>query len=134
MGGNYNFDGTPINIKVAEPYYFDIDGDGHTDALTDGLLLLRYMFGFRGDTLITGVLSPNATRVDVFSIEQHIMDSGNVFDVDGNGTVDALTDGVLTLRYIFGFRGLTLIDSLIGNGATRSTAIEIETYLQLYVP
>ena len=38
----------------------DIDGNGKSDALTDGLLLLRGMFGLTGDALITGVLAPNA--------------------------------------------------------------------------
>ena len=33
---------------------FDIDGNGATDALTDGLLSLRYLFGFRGDALTAG--------------------------------------------------------------------------------
>ena len=33
----------------------DIDGDGNVDALTDGLLLLRYLFGLSGDTLTVGV-------------------------------------------------------------------------------
>ena len=29
-------------------FHFDIDLDGRTDALTDGLLILRYLFGFSG--------------------------------------------------------------------------------------
>lgn len=42
----------------------DIDGDGKCDALTDGLLIMRYLFGFRGDALLNSALSPNATRND----------------------------------------------------------------------
>ena len=34
----------------------DVDGDGTVDALTDGLLLLRYMFGLSGNSLIAGVV------------------------------------------------------------------------------
>ena len=49
----------------------DIDGDGNIDALTDGLLILRYLFGLEGDTLVTGVVSSNATR-DTAEIEAHL--------------------------------------------------------------
>ena len=31
--------------------------------------------------------------------------SGAVLDIDGNGAVDALTDGLLVLRYLFGLTG-----------------------------
>ena len=50
-------------------------------------------------------------------------------DIDGNGEVDSLTDGVLAMRYIFGFRGSILIDNAVGSGCTRCTAPAIEGYL-----
>ncbi len=50
-------------------------------------------------------------------------------DVDGNGTTDPLSDGLLVLRYEFGFRGATLITAAVGAGCTRCTAPEIEAYL-----
>ena len=50
-------------------------------------------------------------------------------DVDGNGVVDPLTDGLLGLRYMFGFRGATLITGAVGAGCTRCTAPAIEAYL-----
>ena len=50
-------------------------------------------------------------------------------DIDGNGVVDALTDGLLVMRYTFGLRGQTLIQGVIGAGATRTTAVQIESYL-----
>jgi hypothetical protein len=51
------------------------------------------------------------------------------FDVDGNGTTDPLTDGLLALRYLFGFRGATLITGAVGMGCTRCDAPAIEAYL-----
>jgi DNA-binding beta-propeller fold protein YncE len=52
---------------------YDIDGDGESDALTDGLLLLRYLFGFTGNTLITGALDvANCTRCTAAAIEAYI--------------------------------------------------------------
>jgi hypothetical protein len=50
-------------------------------------------------------------------------------DVDGNGTADALTDGILILRFLFGFGGATLINGAVGGGCTRCVATDIETFL-----
>ena len=50
-------------------------------------------------------------------------------DIDQNGTVDALTDALLLLRYSFGLRGDALIAGAIGAGAARNTAQAIEAYL-----
>ena len=40
----------------------DIDGDGESKPLTDGRLLIRYLFGFSGDSLVNGAVGPEATR------------------------------------------------------------------------
>ena len=41
-------------------------------SLTDGLLVLRYLFGFRGAILISGTVGPNCTRCDSPSIEAYL--------------------------------------------------------------
>jgi hypothetical protein len=41
-------------------------------------------------------------------------------DIDGNDRVDALTDGLLTIRCEFGFTDNTLIDGTVGEGYLRS--------------
>ena len=51
---------------------FDIDQSGSVDALTDGLTLLRYFFGLRGDALVNDVISPNANRTSASDIEAYI--------------------------------------------------------------
>ena len=56
----------------------------------------------------------------------------SILDVDGNGNIDALTDGLLIMRYAFGFRGDVLIDGAIGGGATRTSAADIEEYVSGY--
>jgi hypothetical protein len=48
---------------------FDVDGNGTAAALTDGLLILRYMFGLRGDALVGGAVAAGCTRCDALSIE-----------------------------------------------------------------
>lgn len=51
-------------------------------------------------------------------------------DIDGNGKVDALTDGILILRFLLGLRGAALINNSVGNNCTRCSATEIVTYLE----
>ena len=50
----------------------DIDGNSNAEALTDGLLILRYMFGLRGASLIDGAFDPAGSRTDATAIEAHI--------------------------------------------------------------
>ena len=51
-------------------------------------------------------------------------------DVDGNGTTEPLTDGLLVLRFLFGFTGATLTTGAVGAGCTRCDAAAIVAYLQ----
>ena len=39
---------------------WDIDDNGQADALTDGLMFLRYAFGLSGDSLLNGVISSDS--------------------------------------------------------------------------
>lgn len=57
-----------------------------------------------------------------------------VLDIDGNGAADALTDGLMVIRYLFGLRGAALIQSAVGTGAKRTSATEIEAYIKSMVP
>ena len=83
----------------------DLDGNDNYDALTDGLLLLRGMFGLDGDALITGTVASDATYKLAEDIETRIANLGDLADIDGNGEIDALTDGLLTLALSVRFRG-----------------------------
>ncbi|MBK7472314.1 MAG: hypothetical protein IPI73_18565 [Betaproteobacteria bacterium] len=51
----------------------DIDGNLTSDALTDGLLILRYMFGLHGASLTAGAFDPAGSRTDVTDIEAYIL-------------------------------------------------------------
>ena len=51
-------------------------------------------------------------------------------DIDGDGESKPLTDGLLLIRYLFGFSGDSLISGAIGSGAERDTAEEVEAYIQ----
>ena len=108
----------------------DIDIDGSTAALTDGLLVLRHLFGFEGTTLTSGAVTETATRSDANTITSYLDTNEGHADIDGNGSTEALTDGLLLLRYLFGFDGATLIEGAVSTDATRTTADEIKTYIE----
>jgi Tol biopolymer transport system component len=107
----------------------DIDANTQADALSDGVLLVRKLFGFTGTTLIDNALNDGATREDPVEIIDYINSQGNIFDIDGNNQVDALSDGVLAVRYLLGFRGATLTGGVIGDNASRDPS-QIESYIQ----
>jgi len=115
----------------------DIDASDPTtkyDALTDGLLVIRYLFGLSGAPLIATALGPTATRTSAIAIGSYLTDIKPALDIDGNGSADALTDGLLIIRYAFGLRGPSLIAGAIGPGASRKTAADIEAYIKSLMP
>ena len=50
----------------------DIDGNSQIDPLSDGLLILRYLFGLQGATLIADVVATDATRTTAADIEAYL--------------------------------------------------------------
>ena len=113
----------------AENFDLDIDSDGQTGALTDGLLILRHLFGFSGTTLTDGAVALGASRSSPETVREFLLTNAAELDVDGDSETDALTDGLLILRYLFGFRGDTLISAALSGSASRSEASDIESYL-----
>jgi hypothetical protein len=125
---------TNIQTKDNGPYEacsLDVDNNGSVDALTDGLLFIRHMFGNRGESLIESALGGACTRCTSSEIEIFLDQCAAIgaSDIDGNGVIDALTDGLLKIRFIFGIRGAALIDNSVGDNCSRCTATEIETHL-----
>jgi len=112
----------------------DIDGNGSYDALTDGLMVIRHLFGRSGAALTDGAIGGNPQRSTPLEIAQYIDNAKPLLDVDGDGRADALTDGLLLLRYLFNLRGAALIDGAIPGGATRTSAMQIESYIQSIAP
>jgi len=50
----------------------DIDGDGEFKPLTDALPLIRYLFGFSGDSLISGAIGDGAEGDTAEEVEAYI--------------------------------------------------------------
>lgn len=116
---------TSFADETTEAGPLDIDGNGEYDALTDGLLLLRGMFGLTDTALISSALASDATYKTGADIAARINDLGDSIDIDGNGTADALTDGLVILRYLFGLRDDVLISDVVASNATLSDATDI---------
>jgi hypothetical protein len=118
---------------VDEQLTWDLDEDGEVDALTDALLFLRSTFELKGDALLEGVTSSESVLSNE-QITQNISDLHQIADIDGNGEVDALTDALTLLRYLFELRNDALIEGVIDEGATRASASEIESYIESHMP
>lgn len=54
-------------------------------------------------------------------------------DIDADGTVEALTDGLLLIRYFMGLRGKALTADAVGSCATRTLAADIEGHIAAYL-
>jgi len=112
----------------------DIDGNGVEDALTDGLLIMGYLYGFRNQPLVDNAIGPYAVRTKAEQIEPLLENMYMLFDIDGNGAVNALADGLLLVRYLFGFRDYELIYNLNVPDCTRCNSADIVEYIRQIKP
>jgi hypothetical protein len=118
-------------VNPCGPGGADVDLDGVRGPLTDALLVLRHLFGFGGATLVSGALGAGATRTDPAAIGAYVDCLATVWlDLDGDGAAGPLTDGLLFLRYLFGFRGAVLVTNAIGPDCERCDAAAIEGVLE----
>jgi hypothetical protein len=112
---------------------WDMDINGEMDALTDALLLLRYAFLLRDESLANEAISADAT-ITYAEVLANVSQAQQIVDIDNNGNIDALTDCLLLLRYAFGLRGDNLIGNAVASDATRTSAEEIEAYIESHMP
>ncbi len=107
----------------------DIDGDGEANALSDGLMVIRRFFGFTGESLISGAVSDDATYKTAETIAERIDAFSDGFDVDADGQVEALSDGLMIIRRLFGFSGESLVAGALSASAERTDPDEIAAYI-----
>ena len=125
---------TAAVVPPAATLNIDKSTDAAYDSLTDGLLVLRHMFGLRGEALTDGALAATALRNDPVAIATALDDMSGALDIDDNGAVDALTDGMLVLRYMFGMRGASLVNGAVAANARAATPAAVEARLQALTP
>lgn len=121
---NVTVAGLPINCSL------DFNGDGFINQ-SDALLFNRWLLGFRGDSLVTGIapFPANATAAAFATAVTGRMAISSVHDFDGNTKVDAATDGLLFLRLTQGLFGTAVTNGALGTSAQRTTHDAIRTYI-----
>jgi hypothetical protein len=135
--GGRSFDSFDAQHPTAIKTVLDADAsinESQYDALTDGLLIIRYLFGLAGPSLTSGALGAMATRTEPAAVTAYLDGVRTSLDIDGNGIADALTDGLLMIRYLFGLRGTSLVSGAVDSLGTRPTAQDIEPYLRSLMP
>jgi hypothetical protein len=115
------------------PFNVDVDRDGTVSAMTDGLVILRYLLAYPDDTIRNGA-ARTAGAPPGGSVVGYLSGIRPRLDIDGNGQADASTDGLLILRYLAGFRGDALIANCIGPNARRTASADIEAFLAALLP
>ena len=124
----------PLNRYSCEGCFsLDITGDDVAEPLSDGLLVIRYLFGFRGEALLTGAYLGAITPEAISEIESLLEGAIGALDIDGDGASDPLTDGLMIIRYLFGFRGDALFSGATSDASTRSRS-EMLGYLEGLTP
>lgn len=125
-------DGT-IDIGAVESQKFslDVDDDQQFQSLSDGLLFVRFLAGFTGDSLVAGAVNETGgQRTAPDEIIEWLTPYRTTFmDVDGDGESTALGDGLMLIRFLAGFTGESLISGAISPDGTRTTAAQVESWL-----
>jgi hypothetical protein len=125
-------------VEQANPVFvtsddaLDVNGDGVRDALSDGILVLRYLSGFEDAALIEGIDLSQGKRTTAAEVREYLawLEGQGRLDIDDNGESDPLTDGILILRQQFGFVGDVLVEGALGAGAKRIDAGEIAAFVR----
>ena len=125
----------PLNrFSCPDCFDFDIDKNLSAEPLSDGLLVIRYLFGFAGESLSDKATAVDGAQFLAKKISLYLSENLESLDIDGDGESKPLTDGLLLIRYLFGFSGDSLTAGAVGLDATRTTAEEIESYIEARIP
>ena len=138
----FPFDASEWSDTDADGIGNNTDTDDDNDTVIDSLDAFSLLATESIDTDGDGI-GDNADIDDdgdgvLDSLDSFPLDSTNtptkIMDIDGNGQIDGLTDAMLVLRYIFGFSGDALINGVVADNATRTSAAEIEAHLESLMP
>ena len=96
--------------------------------------MIRHLFGFSGEALTAGAVGSDAKRSTPADIAAYLTNAATELDIDGDDEAKALTDGLLLIRYLFGFTGNALAAGAVGEAAERATASAIQAYIAQRLP
>ena len=118
-----------ITVPAGSLPNLDVDLNGQADALSDGIVIIRHLFGFTGNALVDGAIDPAGQRTDPTAITNYLNSIGAALDVDLNQNSDALSDGIMIMRSLFGFTGTTLTSGAIDPAGQRTDPAVIASFL-----
>ena len=98
------------------------------DAATDGVMVLRSLLGFEGGAISTGTGTRSAAGIAIY-----VKDIRPKLDINGDGKVQALTDGLLIVRYLLGLSGAPLVAG-VPLSPIRPDAASIAAYIAGLTP
>ena len=135
--GDGVLDGSDPNpVGVLGRCGLDVDGDGIFSPMTDGAVIIRFLQDPDGTSLpeISGLFGQNGTRTEETQVYAWLDRPGCalMLDVDDNGIMAADSDGLLIIRYLFGFSGTALVDGAIGENSYRNSSRDIGTWLNFH--
>lgn len=116
---------TPLKLPLS--CALDIDGDNRVDPAVDGVLLTRYLLGFRGASLTNGLTIPGPRKTD--ALLSAFFGNAAQFDLVGRASPapTATVDGLLMTRLMFGFDDTSLLNGInVPVGAQFTTAAAIK--------
>jgi uncharacterized delta-60 repeat protein len=115
---------------------YDLDDDNETLAANDGLLLIRYLMGFRQQSLTSGSLSQFAARRSGDDVAAYIQTTNATYpDCDASvvgapAGPSATLDGLVMLRVLLGLTGDAVTNGInFPQNAQRTSWTAIKTHL-----
>ncbi len=110
---------TQFKVATETPYrLFDWNGDGQLSSAAEGLLLVRYLLGFRGNALSQDVTFTNGTSPATVenAIASGVVNDWFRFNAASSG-VTGVREGLAFMRCIFGLTGEPLTSGIYASGS-----------------
>ena len=115
---------SPVTTLAIDSFIAVTTGRLHTCALTSSGSAKCW-----GSNVLAQVGSGHFGTGDVHTVPQFVVPRCEL-DIDGDGTFNAATDGVLAARALAGVSGTAVTSNALGAGATRSTWPQIRKFLE----
>jgi hypothetical protein len=125
------YSSTTFGIDGSKLCLLDADGDGSVNALTDGLMIHRYLANPINNTSIASniAIAANAPRKTSAEIAAFLANSN--LDVDGDGNQARAVDGLVLLRSLMGLTGSSVTSGVsFPIAATRKDWTSIRAHLR----
>ena len=123
-----------ITVTNDPAFSLDVDGNGSFTASNDGLIIFKYLLNSNANNLHT-TISSNAMegRRETPQLRAYLDDTGDILDVDGNGSFTASNDGLIIFKYLLNSNANNLHTTISSNAPeTRKTTSQLRAYLDPY--